>query len=202
MNPLQRSGHEPWTSSSLCCPGHANLVPMSTARVPPGWHVTNFMCAASPQEDPFRQRRPCGTTALDDAPFAYVLASVHFLDAVHDSHPEAGDLLRRLGRHIPADGRVRVRGGAENEALHPLDRAASGPPGTRVVHLRRRLRRSRSPDRVAAGRRWLDVDFSSSSPAGSLDWRGHATVRAIDVLRRNRAASATGSPVLEPSPAT
>jgi hypothetical protein len=31
---------------------------------------------------------------------------------------------------------------------------------------------------------WI-VDFVSASPAGSLDWRGHATVRAIDILRRN-----------------
>jgi hypothetical protein len=29
------------------------------------------------------------------------------------------------------------------------------------------------------------VDFRTSSPAGSLDWRGYATVSAIDVLRRN-----------------
>lgn len=31
---------------------------------------------------------------------------------------------------------------------------------------------------------WI-VDFLTISPAGSLDWRGHATVRAIDILRRN-----------------
>src|SRR5918995_272075 len=38
--------------------------------------------------------------AMDEAPFAYVLAfSLQFLDAVHDSRPEAADLLRKLGRH-------------------------------------------------------------------------------------------------------
>jgi len=31
---------------------------------------------------------------------------------------------------------------------------------------------------------WI-VDYAPSHPAGSLDWRGHATVRAIDILRRN-----------------
>jgi hypothetical protein len=31
---------------------------------------------------------------------------------------------------------------------------------------------------------WI-VDFLSISPAGSLDWRGYATVHAVDILRRN-----------------
>jgi hypothetical protein len=31
---------------------------------------------------------------------------------------------------------------------------------------------------------WV-VDFQKISPAGSLDWRGYATVRAIGILRRN-----------------
>jgi hypothetical protein len=141
--------------------------------------------------------------ALDDAPFAYVLAfSVHFLDAVHDSHREAGDLLRRLSRHIPADGRLPVRGGAENEALHPLDIAPY--PGRPARELFTSDVVSADLDRLAALQQedggWI-VDFSSSSPAGSLDWRGHATVRAIDVLQRNGAVNATRSPVLAPSPA-
>jgi hypothetical protein len=29
------------------------------------------------------------------------------------------------------------------------------------------------------------VDFAPSSPAGALDWRGYATVRALDILDRN-----------------
>ncbi len=29
------------------------------------------------------------------------------------------------------------------------------------------------------------VDFQKISPAGFLDWRGYATVRAIGILRRN-----------------
>ena len=141
--------------------------------------------------------------ALDDAPFAYVLAfSVHFLDAVHDSQREAEDLLQRLSRHIPADGRLRVRGGAENEALHPLDVAPY--PGRPARDLFAPDVVSADLDRLAALQQedggWI-VDFPSSSPAGSLDWRGHATVRAIDVLLRNGVVDATRSPVLEPSPA-
>ena len=30
-----------------------------------------------------------------------------------------------------------------------------------------------------------EVDFASYSPAGSLEWRGHATVRAVTILKRN-----------------
>jgi hypothetical protein len=58
-------------------------------------------------------------------------------------------------------------------------------------------------DRLAALQQddggWV-VDFPSASPAGSLDWRGYATVRAIDVLRRNGVLDAGGSPALKPSP--
>jgi hypothetical protein len=125
--------------------------------------------------------------AIDEAPFAYVLAfSVGLLDAVHESVPEAGDLLRKLGTYIPADGQIRVRGGTEDEALHPLDvapypdRPARDLLSAEVV--------SADLDRLAALQQddggWV-VDFLKISPAGSLDWRGHATVRAIDILRRN-----------------
>jgi hypothetical protein len=157
--------------------------------------------------DPWLERatRYClgAIAALDRAPFAYVLAfSVQFLDAVHDSHREADELLRRLGRHIPADGRVRVRGGAADEALHPLDIAPY--PGRPARRLFASDLVAADLDRLAALQQpdggWI-VDFTSSSPAGSLDWRGYATVRAIDVLRRNAVIDAAGSPVLEPSPA-
>ena len=139
--------------------------------------------------------------ALDRAPFAYVLEfSVQFLDAVHDDHGEAGELLRRLGRYIPADGRVPVRGGAENEALHPLDFAPY--PGRPARGLFAADAVAADLDRLAALQQqdggWI-VDFHSSSPAGSLDWRGYATVRAVDVLRRNGVIDAAGSPVLAPS---
>jgi hypothetical protein len=130
--------------------------------------------------------------AIDEAPSAYVLAfSVRFLDAVHDSHPEAADLLGELGKHVPADGRVRVQGGAEDEMLHPLDIAPYPDRPARALF---------SPDVISADLErlaglqqgdggWI-VDFPSSSPAGSLDWRGYATVRAIDILEQNARAMA------------
>ena len=130
--------------------------------------------------------------AIDEAPSAYVLAfSVGFLDAVHDSYAEASDLLGELGKHVPADGRVRVQGGAEDEMLHPLDIAPYPDRPARALF---------SPDVISADLErlaglqqddggWI-VDFPSSSPAGSLDWRGYATVRAIDILEQNARAMA------------
>ena len=60
--------------------------------------------------------------AMHEAPFAYVLAfSLRFLDAVHETRPEAPALLRRLGAFIPENGLIPVTGGTENEVLRPLD---------------------------------------------------------------------------------
>jgi hypothetical protein len=125
--------------------------------------------------------------AMDEAPFAYVLAfSIRFLDAVHDTRPEAAGLLEKLAEHVPADGRIRVTGGTEDEALHPLDIAPYPDRPARELF---------SPDVVAADLERLaglqqddggwTVDYQKISPAGSLDWRGYATVSAIDILRRN-----------------
>jgi hypothetical protein len=125
--------------------------------------------------------------AIDRAPFAYVLAfSVHFLDAVYDSLREAGELLRHLGSHIPSDGRLRVQGGTENELMYPLDVAPYPDRPARELFTADVI--SADLDRLAALQQddggWI-VDFLAISPAGSLDWRGYATVRAIDILRRN-----------------
>ncbi|MEU0569629.1 hypothetical protein ABZ297_30215 [Nonomuraea sp. NPDC005983] len=124
---------------------------------------------------------------IDRAPQAYVLAfAVRFLDAVHDTHPEAAGLLRRLGEYVPADGRIPVEGGTEDETLHPLDFAPH--PGRPARDLFTPEVISADLDRLAALQQadggWI-VDYATISPAGSLDWRGHTTVGAIDTLRRN-----------------
>jgi hypothetical protein len=134
--------------------------------------------------------------ALDAAPHALVVnASLGLLDAVHDTQPEAPALLERLGELIPADGRLPVAGGAEDESIRPLDLAPF--PGRPV---RAQLR----PDVVArdlerlAGEQQDDggwrVDFASHSPAAALEWRGYATVRALDVLGRNGVGAAAMRP--------
>jgi len=125
--------------------------------------------------------------ALDETPFAYVLAfSIDFLDAVHGARPEADGLLRRLGEHVPGDGRVPVRGGTEDEALRPLDIAPY--PGRPARELFDEEVIAADLDRLEAGQHddggW-SVDYLQISPAGSMDWRGYATVHAIEILDRN-----------------
>ena len=188
-------------------------LPMSvTAGSGPWWHaadpsvsslqITAFTAAAAQRvaaHDPVvaahpwleRATRYClnAIEALEQAPSAYVLAfSVGFLDAVHESRPEARELLRKLGTYIPASGQIRVQGGAEDELLHPLDVAPYPDRPARSLFASELV--SVDLDRLAALQQddggWV-VDFKSGSPAGSLDWRGYATVRAIDVLRRNGA---------------
>ena len=128
--------------------------------------------------------------AMDEAPFAYVLSfSVRFLDAVHESRPEAPALMQKLAEHIPDDGNIRVSGGTENEMLHPLDVAPE--PGRPARELYPPELIAADLDRLAALQQddggWT-VDYMRISPAGSLDWRGYATVRAVDILRRNALA--------------
>jgi hypothetical protein len=60
--------------------------------------------------------------AMGDDPHALELAfALQFLDAVHDTYPEAAELMERLGRRIPASGLVHVGGGLEEEFMRPLD---------------------------------------------------------------------------------
>jgi hypothetical protein len=126
--------------------------------------------------------------AMDEAPFAYVLSfSVRFLDAVHESRPEVPALMQKLAEHIPDDGNIRVSGGTEDEMLHPLDVAPEPDRPARELYPPELI--AADLDRLAALQQddggWT-VDYMRISPAGSLDWRGYATVRAVDILRRNR----------------
>ena len=130
---------------------------------------------------------------LGDAPSAHVLSfSVQLLDAVHDARPEARDLLRGLARHVPADGRLPVQGGAEGEALHALDLAPDpGRPARELLGadvVAADLERLSALQQDDGG--WV-VDFASASPAGRLEWRGYATVAAVGVLARNGVLRAT-----------
>jgi hypothetical protein len=124
--------------------------------------------------------------ALTDAPFAIELAAaVGFLDAVHGVRPEAAGLLERLGRYIPADGRVRVTSGAEDEAMRALDFAPTPDRPVRQLFsqevIAAELQRLADEQQDDGG--WV-VDFESYSPAATLEWRGYTTVRAVSILRR------------------
>ncbi|MGH2840099.1 MAG: hypothetical protein ACRDKY_04655, partial [Solirubrobacteraceae bacterium] len=120
------------------------------------------------------------------SPHALALtAALWLLDAVHDSDPEAAALLDRLGTLIPADGRLHVAGGTEEEAMHPLDFAPA--PGRPVRALFAPHAIPADLERLASWQQadggWR-VDFTSYSPAAALEWRGYMTVRALSILRR------------------
>ena len=110
--------------------------------------------------------------------FRYVL---QLLDAL-----DARDELGRLGAHLPADGTMAVTGGKPEEAMRPLD--FSPVPGRPLRDLLDPGAIERDLDRLEAEQRrdggW-DVDWAHWSPAGGLEWRGWATVRAVRILRAN-----------------
>jgi hypothetical protein len=119
--------------------------------------------------------------------FALELAfSVQLLDAVHGTRAEAPELLARLRERIPADGLVPVTGGIEGETMRPLDFAPL--PDRPVRDLFEPETIDADLDRLASGQEedggWR-VDFANYSPAAELEWRGHMTVRAVAILKRN-----------------
>jgi hypothetical protein len=125
--------------------------------------------------------------AIGDDPHALELTfAVQFLDAVHEGYPEAADLLARLGEHIPASGLVHVGGGLEDEFVRPLDFAPfPDRPARRLFApavISAELERLVDQQQDDGG--W-PVDFANYSPAAALEWRGHMTMRAVSVLKRN-----------------
>lgn len=125
--------------------------------------------------------------AIDEAPFAYVLSfALQLLDAASDANPDAHELLAHLGRFVPADGAVPVVGGSAGETLRVLGYAPL--PGRPVRALLAPEAVAADLDRLERGQQadggWT-VDYASFSPAAGLEWRGHATVSAIAILRAN-----------------
>jgi hypothetical protein len=125
--------------------------------------------------------------ALEERPQTLQLAfSVQFLDAASDRHPRAEELLAELSQYIPESGLVPVTGGIEGETMKPLDFAPFPDRPMRELFSPSVI--EKDLERLAAGQRddggW-EVDFASYSPAATLEWRGHATVRAVTILKRN-----------------
>lgn len=114
-----------------------------------------------------------------------LLFALRFLDAAADAEPEALALLDRLRRFLPDDGVVPVEGGAEGEAIRPLDLAPRPNGAARRLFSDQVI--SREHERLASHQQpdggWT-VDFHSVSPAASLEWRGYATVAAVAQLFR------------------
>jgi hypothetical protein len=87
---------------------------------------------------------------------------------------------------VPADGRVPVVGGKPDEAMRPLDLAPyPDSPARRFIDgdaVARDLERLAGEQQDDGG--WV-VDFASYSPQAELEWRGYATVTAVQVLSAN-----------------
>jgi hypothetical protein len=127
------------------------------------------------------------SAAIGEDPFALELAfAIRLLDAAHGAYPEAADLVARLGRHIPPGGSMHVRGGLEDEMMRPLDFAPY--PGGPARELFSQDAIEADLQRLVDGQQedggWT-VDYASYSPAAALEWRGHITVRAVSILKRN-----------------
>jgi hypothetical protein len=114
----------------------------------------------------------------DAIEFRYVL---QLLDAL-----DARDELERLGAHLPPDATMPVTGGTIAEAMRPLD--FSPEPRRPIRDLLDPQTIETDLDRLAAEQHddggW-DVDWTHWSPAGGLEWRGWATVRAVRILHAN-----------------
>jgi hypothetical protein len=177
------TGSAPWWAqvdpgvSSLYLTSAVTAVAHQVARQDPGVRGHAWLTRASRYclERIARLERPVNALEL-----RYVL---WFLDATHEVVRGAPGELQRLGELLPDDGVMAVEGGADGEALRPLDFSP---------HPDRPLRRllcdeaiDADLDRLAGGQQgdggWA-VDFASATEAGALEWRGYATVSAVKTL--------------------
>jgi hypothetical protein len=177
--------------------GGAGSAPMwaSADTASPSLHMTAVVLSIAhrvARHDPAAAAHPWLSRATDwattqiaalDGPrhaieFRYVLALLDALDA--------RDELERLWAHVPADATLAVAGGKPDEAMRPLD--FSPEPDRPIRRLLDPKIIETDLDRLEAEQHddggW-DVDWAHWSPAGGLDWRGWATVRAVRILRAN-----------------
>ena len=185
----------PVTDPAGCAPFWASADPTV-----PSLQITAYVAAAAHRvavHDPAVAGHPWLTRAdeyclgaietMGEEPHALVLtAALQFLDAAHDTHPEAALILDRLRKLIPADGLLPVGGGTEDEMMRPLDFAPYPDRPVRTLFtpetIATELRRLVDQQQEDGGWR---VDFRSYSPAAVLEWRGYMTVRAVSILQRN-----------------
>src|SRR5690606_8793535 len=101
-------------------------------------------------------------------------------DAAVRQSPQAEELLGRLARFVPRDGRVPVAGGSEGETMRALDFApVPGSPASRLLDegvIEAELDELAEQQHSDGG--W-SVDFASFSPIAALEWRGYAPGDAL-----------------------
>ncbi|HYH59531.1 MAG TPA: hypothetical protein VD790_09960 [Thermoleophilaceae bacterium] len=163
-----------WMTSAVCGPAHRVADHAPAVAEHPWLQKATDYCLAE-------------TAALDERPFPIAFMFVlQFLDASHDRRPEAARELARVGGMLPESGKLPVPGGAEGEELSPLDISPIPDRPLRALFSADVI--EADLDRVENGQRddggWT-VDFDSYSPQAALEWRGYATVSALDVLRSN-----------------
>ncbi len=120
-----------------------------------------------------------------DQPGAYWLKyACAFLDAVPDEQ-RARAAISALGARVERSAVIPI-GGAEGEALRPLD--LSPRPGTRSRGLLSDEQIEAHLDAIESEQQqdggWM-FDWPGWSPAQTTDWRGNVTIRALVWLRDN-----------------
>jgi hypothetical protein len=122
-----------------------------------------------------------------------LMFALQFLDAVHDTEPDAPAQLARLGAWLPGSGALHVGGGQDDEFVRALDFAPMPDRPIRALFSAEVV--AEELDRLANGQEpdggWR-VDFTSYSPAAELEWRGYMTTRAVTILTRNGARPRRG----------
>lgn len=194
----------PIDDPTACAPWFAGADPTTsslhgtTAVVSAAWPAARLDPAVASHPWLLRATRYCldEIAAREELASYETMFSLRLLDAVHDLYEEAPTLLARLAERLSPAGELSVEGGLEGERLHPLDYAPT--PGTAVRTYLADGLIQRDLERLAGGQQedggWV-VDFMSSSPISSLEWRGYATLMAVDVLHKNGAlTSSTGAP--------
>jgi hypothetical protein len=115
---------------------------------------------------------------------AYTLRfAVDFLDAVPERERAEAE-LEELAAGMPADGLLRVQGGAEGEMLRPLDLAPWPEHAARRLYddavIERELDRLAAEQQQDGG--WT-FSWNAWNPAVAWEWRGAVTVAALRTLR-------------------
>ena len=122
----------------------------------------------------------------DELPAMARAFALQALDAAARTRPEAEAVIGRLAAPIPASGQLHVSGGLPDEFMRPLDFAPFPDDAARSLLSAESV--AADLERLATAQQddggW-PLEFQAYSPAAALEWRGHLTVKALSLLKRN-----------------